>query len=366
MKKILVISNMYPTDQHRSFGIFVKNQVHALEEAGIDVELAVNDNPATGKKNVLKKYRKWGFKALGKGFSLRKQLSLTHAHYVFPSGMLSLTLKRLFGVPYVVTAHGGDIERMPKKSPRIHNWTTTILQNAEHVIAVGPLLAEQIEQEFTVPKDKISVLSMGVNRELFKPIPKSEARAQLGLDDASFRFLFVGNVIEQKGVEELLQAFQMMKTQCNCNIELTIIGARRDEEYMKRLHPFIDDAVRFIDPLPQNELVKWFQASDTFVLPSHLEGLGLVALEALASGTPVIASEVGGLPSLLANGAGHLVPAKNASELTREMQRATQVPLEEYYNKQAVEDILAIHDEKAILQQLQKIYAASAKGGDAQ
>lgn len=158
MKKILVISNMYPTPNHLSFGIFVKNQVTALKNAGLDVEVAVNTNPATGKKNTITKYAKWGYSTLMKGFKGRKSIDVTHAHYVFPSGMLSLLLKKLFGIPFVVTAHGGDIERMAKKSPRIRNWTASILQESEHIIAVGPVLAQQIEQDLRLPKKKFQLL----------------------------------------------------------------------------------------------------------------------------------------------------------------------------------------------------------------
>lgn len=358
MKKILVISNMYPTDDHLSFGIFVKNQVDALQQAGFDVVTAVNDNPATGKKNVLKKYTKWGLHALKQGFTHRKTIDVAHAHYVFPSGMLALINKRLFGTPYVVTAHGGDIERMARKSSRLFSWTETILAASEHVIAVGPVLAEQIEQDFAVPKDKISVISMGVNREVFNFAPKVQKT-----EEQPFRYLFIGNVIEQKGVEELVQAFQMIKTKSERPVELTIIGARRDEDFYKRLKPFIDESVSFIDPLPQTELVKWLHKSDVFVLPSHLEGFGLVALEALATGTPVIASEVGGLVSLLGYGAGHLVPPQNATALAQEMKRALHVPFEDYYNTSAVQDVLTLHDEKNIVTRLQQIYEAAAKGG---
>ncbi|GGG13078.1 LPS biosynthesis protein RfbU [Lysinibacillus alkalisoli] len=363
MKKILIISNMYPTDNHLSFGIFVKNQVRALEEAGMNVVIAVNDDPTTGKWPVIKKYMKWGLKTLTTAFRQRKQISVTHAHYAFPSGMLALIVKRLFGIPYVVTAHGGDIERMAKKSTRLHNWTETILKNSEHVIAVGPVLAEQIEHDFSIPKEKISVLSMGVNRRIFYPIDKNIAREQVHLAQDAFHFLFVGNVIEQKGVEELVQAFQMVKTSCEKPVKLTIIGARRDEGFQKKLQPFIDEDVQFIDPLAQQELVKWFQAADVFVLPSHLEGFGLVALEALAAGTPVIATQVGGLVSLLNNGAGHLVPPHHASELAQEMKRATTRVADDYYHVSAVNAVLEQHDEKNITAQLQQIYEVAAKGG---
>lgn len=364
MKKILVISNMYPTPKHLSFGIFVKNQVTALEKAGLDVEIAVNTNPATGKKNTITKYVKWGFSTFMKGLKWRKALAVTHAHYVFPSGMLSLLLKKMFGIPYIVTAHGGDIERMAKKSPKIRNWTASILRESEHIIAVGPVLAQQIEQDFGIAQEKISIVSMGVNREVFTKGEQVTVRQELGLASEPFIFLFVGNVIKQKGVEELLQAFQMLKTKVNRPVELMIVGSRRDERFVQSLQPFVSKEVRFVDPLKQPELVKWFQASDVFVLPSHLEGFGLVALEALATDTPVIASEVGGLVSLLGEGAGHLVEPENAMKLSEEMLRAVTTSKEQYMNHEAVEKVLAIHDEKNITTQCIEIYKSAVKGGD--
>ena len=98
MKKLLIISNMYPSAQHLSFGVFVKNQAEALKKSGIDVLVAANDNPATGKKNTILKYGKWAIQTLSTAFRHRKQISVTHAHYVFPSGVFSLLLKKLFRI----------------------------------------------------------------------------------------------------------------------------------------------------------------------------------------------------------------------------------------------------------------------------
>ena len=190
---------MYPSKQHLSFGVFVKNQAEALRKSGIDVLVAANDNPATGKKNTILKYGKWAMQTLSTAFRHRKSISVTHAHYVFPSGVFSLLLKKLFHIPYIVTAHGGDIERMAKKNTRIHNWTELILQESEHIIAVGPVLAQQIEKDFHIPKEKITVCSMGVNRDVFKRGDKQAVRAELGLEQDAFTYLFVGNVIKQKG-----------------------------------------------------------------------------------------------------------------------------------------------------------------------
>ncbi|GLC87852.1 glycosyltransferase [Lysinibacillus piscis] len=364
MKKILVISNMYPTSDHLSFGIFVKNQVTALEKAGVDVEVAANTNPATGKKNTILKYTKWAWKTIVKGIKYRKSIDLTHAHYVFPSGMLSLLLKKMFGIPYIVTSHGGDIERMAKKNAKIRNWTATILQESEHIIAAGPVLAEQIEQDFGIERSKISVVSMGVNREIFVNSSQEEARQKLQLASEPFIFLFVGNVIQQKGVEELLQAFQMLKTKVARPMELMIVGSRRDENFVHSLQPLVSEDVKFINPVKQQELIQYFNACDVFVLPSHLEGFGLVALEALATDTPVIASSVGGLTSLLGEGAGHLVEPKNAMALSEEMLRAMNTSKEQYMNRQAVDHVLAIHDEKNITARCIAIYESAIKGGN--
>ncbi|WP_431029149.1 glycosyltransferase [Lysinibacillus sp. LZ02] len=363
MKKLLVISNMYPSEQHLSFGIFVKNQVEAVKANGVDVLVAANDNPATGKKNTILKYGKWALHTLSTAFRHRKSISVTHAHYVFPSGVFSLLLKKLFKIPYIVTAHGGDIERMAKKNARIRNWTEVILQESEHVIAVGPVLAQQIEEEFHVPREKITICSMGVNRDVFKPNDKEAVRAELGILNDVFTYLFVGNVIKQKGIEELLLAFEQVQAQTDQKVKLIIIGSRRDTNFIESLQPFVDQDVQFVDPQQQTKLVKWFQASDVFVLPSHLEGFGLVALEAIACGTPVIASKVGGLVSLLGDGAGHLVEPQNASDLAEEMMKALHTPASAYYNEQAVATILHEHDEKEITKRVIALYESAIKGG---
>lgn len=364
MKKLLVISNMYPSKQHLSFGIFVKNQVDAIQKNGVDVLVAANDNPATGKKNTIIKYSKWAKNVLSIALKNKKQISVTHAHYVFPSGLFSLWLKKRYNIPYIVTAHGGDIERMAKKSGKIRNYTEQILRESSHVVAVGPVLAQQIEKEFHVPKEKILICSMGVNREVFKRGNKLAARKELGMDEQVFTYLFVGNVIKQKGVAELMQAFAKVKAQTNKAVKLYIVGSRRDQNFLNEIQNYPQVDITFVDPVQQPKLVKYFQACDVFVLPSHLEGFGLVALEAVASGAPVIASNVGGLPSLLGDGAGHLVEPHNAEALAHEMMTALETPYNSYYDEEAATRVLHIHDEKQITKQIQALYDNAIKGGD--
>lgn len=356
MKKLLVISNMYPTKEHISYGIFVKNQVEQLEAKGVKTLLAVNADPAKGKFNVLKKYASWFMSAISLAKKHKSELSMTHAHYVFPSGLISLYLKKRFNIPYVVTAHGGDINKMAKKNEKIRKMSASILQNASHVIAVGEELAATIERDFGVRKEKMSVMSMGIDRTVFKlPVDKEAVQKELGMDPMKKNFLFVGNVIQEKGVEELVLAFNDISKNDE-QVALYIVGSTKDRSFYEKIEQLAksNEAITFVDPMPQPELVRYFQAANTFILPSYIEGLGLVALESLACGTPVIAADVGGLHYMLKGGAGQLIEPKNVEQLTAAMQKA--VRGEFIPNESEMERLLELHDSECILQKLLAIY----------
>ncbi|PWU02329.1 MAG: glycosyl transferase family 1 [Bacteroidetes bacterium] len=315
---------MYPTREHKSFGIFVKNQVEALRSRGLDVDVIAIDNPNKGKLNLLKKYGKWmisfGAHLLFKGSST----SVVHAHYVFPSGWLAKWYKKLFGARFIVTAHGGDIDKMVKKSGRIQNMTKNILAEADHVIAVGQELFATLENEFKLPASKLSLINMGVNLSVFKQVDKGNARMQCGIPTGKTPILFVGNIIEQKGLNELIVAYSTIKKD-HPDYELYILGSNKDQGYFQKINTLISEkelsqSVHFLGTKNQAEVALWMAAAEVFVLPSHIEGFGLVALEAMACGTPVVGTNVGGLKYLLDDGNGVLVEVKNADSLKRGIQ----------------------------------------------
>lgn len=322
-KKILVITNMYPTQNHKSFGIFIKNQVEALRKRGLHIDVSAITNPKSGKVNVITKYSAWMlhtfFLLLVKG----KSYQLVHAHYTFPSGFLAILFKKLFGCRMVVTAHGGDIDKMARKSDRLFQLTKKILHTADHVIAVGEELREKIVDEFSVPAEKVSIINMGVNREIFKPYGKRKTREELGISAEEKVILFVGNILEQKGVLQLVDAFTAIRGQDD-RVTLRIIGAEKDYFFKKKLDEMIaegnlQESVQFLGVMEQREIARWMCAADCLVLPSHIEGFGLVALEAMACGTPVVGSDAGGLKYLLQDGAGITVPVKNSQELAHSL-----------------------------------------------
>jgi len=310
---------MYPSVEHPTFGIFVKNQVELLRAANVDVDVIAIDNPQKGKVVTIKKYATWLIKSFFYMLKNRKKLTLTHAHYAFPTGLLSLIGKKYFGIPYVVTVHGGDIDKMAAKSSRIEKLTTKILLDARTVIVVGEKLKTDVVERFGVPAERVEVMSMGVDTSVFKPVAMDVTRNALGLGGNERVILFVGNVIKAKGLVDLVNAYKILKEKHDCS--LYIIGSQRDQSFMEELRSLIQREeltnIHFKDPLGQKELAQWMGASDILVLPSHHEGFGLVALEAMASGAKVVGSDVGGLSYLLGGHAGILVEPENPQSLAK-------------------------------------------------
>jgi glycosyltransferase involved in cell wall biosynthesis len=359
-KKVLVLSNMYPGKQARTFGIFVKNQVEALRTEGLDVDVLAVTNPNMGKANVLKKYSTWLLRTFSNVLTKGKSYDVVHAHYVFPTGMLALLYKKIWKKRMIVTAHGGDIDRMAKKSPKIRKWTQQILQEADHVIAVGHELYRNIHEEFHVPKEKLSIINMGVNREVFKPIGREKARKQLNLPQDENVILFVGNLIRQKGLVELLSAYAKVKKEEE-KASLYLIGAVKDVKFRQELDELIEKYgltdVHILDPMGQRDIAVWMNAASLFVLPSHIEGFGLVALEAMSCHTPVVGTKVGGLRYLLADGAGVLVEPQDEQSLYKGIINVLQ-------NEQMVEELIEKgenrareNDQRYVIQKVLEVYS---------
>ncbi|SFE10910.1 Glycosyltransferase involved in cell wall bisynthesis [Lentibacillus persicus] len=306
MEKILVISTMYPSDKHPSFGIFVKNQVEALRERGYSVEVAAVKNPGATLLALFLKYTllvaQVVFLLLLKG----KSYDIVHAHYVYPSGKLALLFKKMFRSRVIITAHGGDLDKMPAKGNFFFRQTKQVLSGADAIIAVGEKLKDDMINRFNTDKTKITVLNMGVDRDVFKPV--NDARKRIGLNPSALVVLYAGNLIRAKGIAELISACHHLKKK-HPDLELHLVGPEKEPSFSQQIKTDISQSEYIHCHPPQNQqtLAEWLSAADVFVLPSHMEGFGLVALEAMACHTPVVGSDVGGLSYLLRDGAGVLV-----------------------------------------------------------
>ncbi|MBE0479359.1 MAG: glycosyltransferase [Dehalococcoidia bacterium] len=179
------------------------------------------------------------------------------------------------------------------------------------------LLAELCDAE----RGRISVIPGGVNLALFSPIARDQARRKLGLDHGKI-ILCVGRLEPLKGLHRLFEAFATLGGAAD--LKLIVAGGDGDgdpelkslEHYSRELG--IHDSVSFAGPVPQELLPVYYCSADVCVIPSYYESFGLVALESLACGTPVIAARVGGMPDIVLNGrTGYLVEGTTSADFAR-------------------------------------------------
>lgn len=309
---------MYPSKIGPTFGIFIKNQADQLKQNGMNVDIVAIDNPNMDKFTVIKKYLTWFLQFLSNFIFKGRKYDIVHVHYIFPTGILGLFYKKIYKKPMVVTAHGGDIDKMAEKNKLFKKCTEYILKQADFIICVGEELNQTVQKEYHATPDKITTLNMGVDTNIFFPMDSLGLRAKYGIPNDTKTILFVGNIIKAKGVLELIKAYKSLKHYIP-EARLEIIGSKKEPDFFKTLERYIKEEniqdIFFHEPKSQKEIAVWMNMSDVFVLPSHIEGLGLVALEAMACKVPVAGAEVGGLAYLLSNQAGVLFPPQNAESV---------------------------------------------------
>ena len=203
-----------------------------------------------------------------------------------------------------------------------------IVGSVDAIVAATPLDREQMIAHYQAPAERIHVVPPGVNLDLFRPIPLEEARVHVGTPcepcEESHVLLYVGRMDPLKGVDDLLRAMpyviQDLPADWACRTCLALVGgdaASSDESLrreMARLETLkeelgIEALATFLGRRDQDELPYYYSAADICIVPSYYESFGMVALESLACGTPVVASRVGGLTYIVEDGVnGFLVP----------------------------------------------------------
>lgn len=206
--------------------------------------------------------------------------------------------------PYIVTVQGSDIFQA-SQIPWVAPITKAILNKAGQVLALSHALAESAIQ-LGVKSEKVSVIPNGVDTVFFHP----------GSSSRELLILYVGSFIERKGLLHLINAIPLVIQQFP-QVRFAFIGGGSQEKSLSDRVNDLDlrENIRFLGELPQQEVRNWMQKAYIFVLPSLEEGLGVALLEALACGTPVVATQVGGIPDVVTPEVGTLVPPANAEAL---------------------------------------------------
>jgi glycosyltransferase involved in cell wall biosynthesis len=214
----------------------------------------------------------------------------------------------------VVKVHGSDVLLLQRYPARIRK-TIEALRKADGIIAVSQDLACRIHK-MGVRAAPVDVIHDGVEINLFHPGPMLQARQSLGLESDGSIILFVGNLVPVKGIDVLIAACARMH-RAGLAFSCNLIGegplrATLDRQ-IRQLG--LENSVHLLGSKPHAELPDWYRAATVVALASHSEGVPNVLLEAAASGTPFVASRVGGIPEIAHLGASRLVPAGDMAAL---------------------------------------------------
>jgi D-inositol-3-phosphate glycosyltransferase len=256
---------------------------------------------------------------------------LIHAHY-WMSGVIGMHLKQAWKAPVVLMFHTLGLVKnriaatgMQESAARIRGERKAMWA-ADRVVAATPAEQADLQWLYELSTAKVSVIPPGVGLQRFRPMPKAEARRSLNMREDEHLLLFVGRIEALKGIDTLIRALFFLGD-TGKRLRVLIIGGDVDESFeslgteMARLRSLVrelglQDRIRFLGSRTQEELPAYYAAADAVVMPSYSESFGMVALEAMACGRPVLASRVGGLAYLVRDGVtGFHVQEGDAQEL---------------------------------------------------
>jgi teichuronic acid biosynthesis glycosyltransferase TuaC len=233
--------------------------------------------------------------------------------WAYPDGCAAILAARALHKPCAVKVHGSDLNVIAKR-PSARAVLRRVLPRADAMVSVSAALSDELEA-LGVARSRIHLVANGVNTALFAPRDKGEARRALGLSPSAAVVAFVGRLEPQKGVGELLLAIPRVRARIG-DVVFVLIGEGEWTERVKKEAAASNGAIVAPGARPLKEVAQWLAACDVFTLPSWMEGTPNVVLEALASGRPVVATRVGGIPDVLPDpDGGELVPARDAASL---------------------------------------------------
>ncbi|MGE5324563.1 MAG: glycosyltransferase [Actinomycetota bacterium] len=358
--RILAFSSLFPNSVEPSHGIFVYRRVsHIAKIAGVELE-AIAPVPFVPAWVAARRWRKFagiprsesigglrvhhpryplvpkismplhgllmflGAQRLARHLHAQNPFHCIDAHYIYPDGFAAVLLGKVLRIPVVVWALGTDINlfsSFPTIRPLIR-WT---LSNALEVVTVSAALKARV-LELGVPENKVRFIGNGVETEVFRMLPRDEARRALGIPEEGKVLVCVAALREAKGQQHIITALAMLASR-RPELKLYLVGEGENRRHLVSLvrELSLQNRVVFVGSRDNEEIPLWFNAADASILASSREGWPNVILESLACGTPVIATPVGQVPELLGAGDfGQLVeqvPALLASSIEAVLSR---------------------------------------------
>ncbi len=244
---------------------------------------------------------------------------IIHSHY-WLSGWAGVLLKEKLSLPLANSFHTlgrvKDLTRRSDQAPERPIRTLTeeeVIARSDCVVASTPFEFEDLMEHYAADPARLCTSPPGINHDVFRPGNKQQARMWTGLDRGP-NVLFVGRIQPLKGVDIAIEALRLVSDR---HARLVVIGGpsgSQGEAEIERLRNLavergLADRVHFIPPVDRPQLAEFYQSADAVIMPSRSETFGLVAAEAQACGTPVVAAAVGGLPFIIEDGKSGLLVA---------------------------------------------------------
>lgn len=239
----------------------------------------------------------------------KEQPDIVNLHFVDSTGFYVLMLKRWFHFPLVASIHGNDVQKFPQESLFLKGILGRVLREAEFVTSCSRSLLEDACRLVPEINSKALVTGNGVDQAEFDAEPDSRPKVP---------YIFsLGRLERKKGFDILIKAFAAVLSRFP-HLHLFLGGAGREEGALRKIvqELKLGERVKFLGPLDRCSVVKFFKGCELFVLPSRIEPLGIVNLEAMAAGKAVVATRVDGVPEIINDGEnGLLVESENEGEL---------------------------------------------------
>ncbi|WP_051176433.1 glycosyltransferase [Luteimonas mephitis] len=241
------------------------------------------------------------------------------SYWLYPDAYGAMLVARDAGIPLVSGARGSDLRVRDRISRRL---TRPVLSSSRRLLVVSDDLGSVAVDRYGMDPERIRVVQNGCDASIFRPAPRSVARSELGLAADSKLVAYVGRLVPEKGIRELLDAAQALSATCP-QLELALVGeGPMKAEIEARIKASPQLRMHMPGARPPADVARWMAAADLVTLPSYSEGHPNVLVEALACGRAVVATDVGGIPEVVDDGCGLLVQPRDANALRHALAQA--------------------------------------------
>ncbi|HEY1573696.1 MAG TPA: glycogen synthase [Pseudonocardiaceae bacterium] len=314
--RVGLLTREYPPDVYGGAGVHVEFLARELRPlVDLDVHAWGQDRSDARGHTAGREYRQPAFKAMDIALSMADAVAgvdVVHSHtwYANLAGRLA---GMTYGVPHVITAHSLEPLRPWKAEQlgggyRVSSWIERdAYAGADAVIAVSSGMRTDVLAAYPeVPADRVHVVHNGIDTDLYRPDPRTDALRAHGIDPERPYVLFVGRITRQKGVPHLVRAAAFLRE----GVQLVLCAGEADtreldaefRDLVARLRDARSGVYWIPEMLPREQVTQLLTHATVFACPSVYEPLGIVNLEAMACGTAVVASDVGGIPEVVADG----------------------------------------------------------------